>query len=341
MGGNWVFRNTNGMSSAYQLAAHQHEPRPDGLLGLPDAGRLSGLPPPHPGRGLLRRLRRPLRPARADHVQHRRRARGAARRAAGGCTLDTGETRDYRALLVANGHHWDPQLAERFEGDGRLRGRRRCTRTTTSATTRRFFAGKRVVVLGMGNSAMDIAVEATQTAERVFLAARRGAWIVPKYVFGRPLDQFVTKARVPLAVRQRFMETTLRAAVGTMERYGLPKPDHRPLEAHPTISDTILTRLTHGDITPKPNIARLTADTRGLRRRQRGARRTSSSTAPATRSASRSSTPRWSRRPTTTCRCTGACSTPTSPACTSSPCCSRSARRCRWPRRSRSGSATT
>jgi cation diffusion facilitator CzcD-associated flavoprotein CzcO len=123
------------------------------------------------------------------------------------------------------------------------------------------FAGKRVVVLGMGNSAMDIAVEATQTAERVFLAARRGAWIVPKYVFGRPLDQFVTAARVPLAVRQRFMETTLRAAVGTMERYGLPKPDHRPLEAHPTISDTILTRLTHGDITPKPNIARLTATT--------------------------------------------------------------------------------
>ena len=122
------------------------------------------------------------------------------------------------------------------------------------------FAGKRVVVLGMGNSAMDIAVEATQTAERVFLAARRGAWIVPKYVFGRPLDQFVTAPRIPLRIRQRFMQTTLRAAVGDMERYGLPKPDHRPLEAHPTISDTILTRLTHGDITCKPNIARLTTD---------------------------------------------------------------------------------
>jgi hypothetical protein len=94
----------------------------------------------------------------------------------------------------------------------------------------------------------------------VFLAARRGAWIVPKYVFGRPLDQFVTAPRVPLKIRQRFMATTLRAAIGDMERYGLPKPDHRVLEAHPTISDTILTRLTHGDITPKPNIARLTHD---------------------------------------------------------------------------------
>jgi cation diffusion facilitator CzcD-associated flavoprotein CzcO len=33
------------------------------------------------------------------------------------------------------------------------------------------------------------------------------------------------------------------------------------LEAHPTVSDTILTRLTHGDITPKPNIERLTERT--------------------------------------------------------------------------------
>jgi dimethylaniline monooxygenase (N-oxide forming) len=107
---------------------------------------------------------------------------------------------------------------------------------------------------------MDIAVEASGIAERVFLAARRGAWIVPKYVFGRPLDQFVTAPRIPLRIRQRIMHTTLRAAVGDMERYGLPTPDHRVLEAHPTVSDTILTCLTHGDITPKPNIARLTSD---------------------------------------------------------------------------------
>jgi cation diffusion facilitator CzcD-associated flavoprotein CzcO len=173
--------------------------------------------------------------------------------------LDTGETRDYRALLVANGHHWDPQMPS-FEGMDAFKGVQLHSHHYLGDDPT-FFTRKRVVVLGMGNSSMDIAVEAAQTADRVFLAARRGAWIVPKYVFGRPLDQFVTKARVPLAVRQRFMETTLRAAVGSMERYGLPKPDHRPLEAHPTISDTVLTRLTHGDITPKPNIARLTPTT--------------------------------------------------------------------------------
>jgi dimethylaniline monooxygenase (N-oxide forming) len=113
----------------------------------------------------------------------------------------------------------------------------------------------------MGNSAMDIAVESSFSAAATYLAARRGAWVIPKYVFGRPLDQIATRAGVPLRVRQRFTETVLRIAVGDMERYGLPKPDHRPLEAHPTISDDILSRVAHGEVTPKPNIARLTERT--------------------------------------------------------------------------------
>jgi dimethylaniline monooxygenase (N-oxide forming) len=105
---------------------------------------------------------------------------------------------------------------------------------------------------------MDIAVESSFSAAATYLAARRGAWVIPKYVFGRPLDQISTQAGVPFRIRQRFMQTVLRMAVGDMERYGLPKPDHRPLEAHPTVSDDLLSRVAHGEITPKPNIARLT-----------------------------------------------------------------------------------
>ena len=256
VGGNWVFRNPNGMSSAYQSLhintsrdrmAYSDFPMPADYPDFPHHTQVAA-----------------YFDAYVDHFSLRERitfntgvAHAEPHEAGWRVRLDTGETRDYRALLVANGHHWDPQWPS-FEGMDVFEGTQLHSHHYLGDDPV-FFAGKRVVVLGMGNSSMDIAVEASQTAERVFLAARRGAWIVPKYVFGRPLDQFVTKARVPLAVRQRFMETTLRAAVGTMERYGLPKPDHRPLEAHPTISDTILTRLTHGDITPKPNIARLTA----------------------------------------------------------------------------------
>jgi hypothetical protein len=53
----------------------------------------------------------------------------------------------------------------------------------------------------------------------------------------------------------------LKVAVGDMERYGLPKPDHELGAAHPTISDDILSRIAHGEIEPKPNIAGLTAKT--------------------------------------------------------------------------------
>ena len=124
-----------------------------------------------------------------------------------------------------------------------------------------FFRDKRVVVLGMGNSAMDIAVEASFSAAATYLAARRGAWVIPKYLFGKPLDQISTQAGVPFKIRQALMGTLLRVGVGDMQRYGLPKPDHGPMEAHPTVSDDILSRLAHGEITPKPNIKRLTERT--------------------------------------------------------------------------------
>jgi Flavin-binding monooxygenase-like len=53
----------------------------------------------------------------------------------------------------------------------------------------------------------------------------------------------------------------IKVAVGDMERYGLPRPDHELGSAHPTVSDDILSRIAHGTITPKPNIAALTAHT--------------------------------------------------------------------------------
>jgi dimethylaniline monooxygenase (N-oxide forming) len=260
VGGNWVFRNSNGMSSAYRSLhintsrdrmAYSDFPMPADYPHFPHHTQVAAYFDAYVDHfGLRERITFQTGVERADPADGGWRVR-----------LEGGEERHYRALLVANGHHWDPRWPEpAFGGAERFEGVQMHSHEYLGDDPT-LFAGKRVVVLGMGNSAMDIAVEAAQSAERVFLAARRGAWIVPKYLFGRPLDQVVTRPRIPLAVRQRFMQTTLRAAVGDMERYGLPKPDHRVLEAHPTISDTILTRLTHGDITPKPNIARLTERT--------------------------------------------------------------------------------
>jgi cation diffusion facilitator CzcD-associated flavoprotein CzcO len=259
VGGNWVFGNTNGMSSAYKSLhintsrdrmAYSDFPMPAGYPDFPHNAQVAAYFDAYVDHFGLR-----------ETITFRTGVRHAEPHDGGWrVTLDTGETRDYRALLVANGHHWDPQWPEpAFEGAEDFAGTQMHSHHYTGDDPD-LFAGRRVVVLGMGNSAMDIAVEAAQNAAQVFLAARRGAWVIPKYVFGRPVDQFVTAPRIPLRIRQRFMQAMLRAAVGDMARYGLPEPDHRPLEAHPTISDTILARLTHGDITCKPNIARLTQD---------------------------------------------------------------------------------
>jgi cation diffusion facilitator CzcD-associated flavoprotein CzcO len=113
----------------------------------------------------------------------------------------------------------------------------------------------------MGNSAMDIAVESSFLARATYLAARRGAWVIPKYLFGRPLDTIPSSARVPYGIRRRVQATALKLMVGDPTRYGLPKPDHPFGAAHPTVSDDILSRIAHGEITPKPNLAALTERT--------------------------------------------------------------------------------
>ena len=113
---------------------------------------------------------------------------------------------------------------------------------------------------------------------------------------------------------------------------GCPHPNHKFFEAHPTQSVELPLRLGSGDVTPKPNVARLDGDTvhfvDGTRRTS-----TSSSTRPATTSRSRSSTRSSSARRTTRSGCTSGCSGPASTTSRSS----ASRRRCR--RCSRSSSA--
>jgi cation diffusion facilitator CzcD-associated flavoprotein CzcO len=117
-----------------------------------------------------------------------------------------------------------------------------------------------VLVLGIGNSATDIAVESSRIAERTLLAMRRGAWILPKYLSGKPTDELGNgfTNRLPLAVTRTLYRRALRTAVGEPMDFGLPEPDHKLAEAHPTISAELLPRIGHGDIVVKPNIAEFT-----------------------------------------------------------------------------------
>jgi cation diffusion facilitator CzcD-associated flavoprotein CzcO len=173
-------------------------------------------------------------------------------------TTEHGETRLYDALLVANGHHWNPRWPEpAFPGSDTFEGVQMHSHAYVDNAD---MHDKNVVVLGMGNSAMDIAVEASHVASNVYLAARRGVHVIPKYLWGRPLDQMGLSPRIPWPVRRKVLELIIHSTTGSLTRYGLPEPDHKIGSAHPTISDEILSCLTHGTIKPKPNIASLGRD---------------------------------------------------------------------------------
>lgn len=255
IGGNWVFGNSNGMSSAYrdlfidssrERMEYSDFPMPDSYPDFPHHTQIRAYFDDYVDHFGLR-----------EKITFETGVEHASRREDGAweIVLDNGQTRAYDALLVANGHHWSPRLPEpAFPGADTFGGEQLHAHFYRDSS---IFAGKNVVVLGLGNSAVDIAVESSYAAARTYLATRRGAWIVPKYLFGRPMDQLSNDPRIPFKIRQRVAHQLIKAYTGSPERYGLPKPDHRFGEAHPTVSGRILDRIQHGTVVPKPNIAAL------------------------------------------------------------------------------------
>jgi cation diffusion facilitator CzcD-associated flavoprotein CzcO len=258
VGGNWVFGNRNGMSAAYrdlhintsrERMEYSDFPMPKSCPDFPHHTHIAE-----------------YFDAYVDHFGFRDRilfetAIERAEQRADGTWLLTdsrGAAHEYDMLVVANGHHWDKRWPEpAFAGADTFEG---IQMHAHDYRDNEFLAGKDVVVLGMGNSAMDIAVESSYVARSTQLSARRGAWIVPKYLFGKPLDQLSTLPHVPHWLDARVAELIIRLHTGRPERYGLPRPDHRFGSAHPTVSGRILDRITHGTIAPRPNIAELGSD---------------------------------------------------------------------------------
>lgn len=171
-------------------------------------------------------------------------------------TVAGGQRRTYRNVMVANGHHGAPNMPD-FPGE--------FTGQTLHAHDYRdpaIFTDKDVVVVGVGNSGMDIACDAAKVAHRVYLVTRHGVHVIPKYAFGKPVDQLGNPLMgyIPFPVERTLYETIMRLSTGRPEDRGLPKPDHRLLHAHPTVSAELYDRVGHGDITMKPGIERLEGD---------------------------------------------------------------------------------
>lgn len=171
-------------------------------------------------------------------------------------TLSSGETKNYCALVCATGTNWLPSMPEY---PGRFIGELRHAVTYKSRTE---FLGKRVLVIGGGNSACDIASDAASVADGAAISLRRGYHFVPKHLFGVPADVFASSGpHLPMWVQQKVFSVILKALTGDLTRFGLQKPDHKLFESHPILNTQILHHLAHGRIRAKPDVARFEGKT--------------------------------------------------------------------------------
>jgi hypothetical protein len=166
-----------------------------------------------------------------------------------------GQRRHYRALVVAPGVTWHPNTPE-IAGRDTFTGQVMHSSAYFDSST---FAGKRVLVVGAGNSGVDIACDAAASADKAFLSVRRGYRFVPKHIFGVPSDVFITRGS-PLPAGVTLPDdpgALVDALVGDLTRYGLPAPDHELTASHPILNDQVIHYFQHGDLTAKPDVERL------------------------------------------------------------------------------------
>jgi Flavin-binding monooxygenase-like len=259
IGGNWYFNNPNGMSACYTSLHIDTSKYRLAFEDFPVPERW----PDYPHHAELLRYFH-------DYVDHfglrekiifNTRVEKTIRKRGGGweVTLSTGETKAYDALVVANGHHWAARIPD-YPGD--FAGAQLHSHQYRNPFEPVNCIGKRVLVVGMGNSAMDVSSELSQRpiAEKLFVSARHGVWIFPKYYKGQPIDKNPAPAWMPKAMRLWVGSRLIKSLVGKMSDYGLPEPEIGPFESHGTVSGEFLLRAGSGDLTMKPGIERLDGD---------------------------------------------------------------------------------
>lgn len=257
VGGNWAFGNPNGHSSAYRSLhidtskdrlSFKDFPMPAHYPSFPHHSQVKAYLDDYADTfGLL------------QHIEFGNGVVHAAKDRDGGWLIrdQAGAERTFDLLVVANGHHWDPRLPT-FPGT--FSGETMHSHSYIDPTTPLKLSGKRILVVGIGNSAADITVELSSKSlsNEVTLSTRSSAWIVPKYIAGRPGDTlFKTSPYLPLSWQRKAVQFIAPMLGTDPTMYGLPPADHKLFEAHPTQSVELPLRLGSGDVTPKPNVARL------------------------------------------------------------------------------------
>ena len=159
-------------------------------------------------------------------------------------------------LVVCNGHHWQPKYPSY---PGEFTGEFLHSHQYKKAKP---FIGKKVLIIGGGNSACDVAVETSRVSEKTVISWRRGYRILPKFIMGKPSDVFGSSMTfLPVRLRNFFAGLIVRLTTGPNSFYGLPPVEHKFGETHPTVNSELLYKIRHGKVKPKPDVERFEGKT--------------------------------------------------------------------------------
>ncbi|XP_069793863.1 flavin-containing monooxygenase 5-like isoform X2 [Narcine bancroftii] len=168
------------------------------------------------------------------------------------------ETSTFDAIMVCTGHHSSPHLPlDSFPGIEIFKGQYMHSKDYKQPMV---FEGKRVVIIGIGNSGGDLAVEISRHAKQVFLSTKRGAWIVSRLAGkGFPGDMIYNRRinnLFALSTISWLIERDLNKRFDHVN-FGL-KPRHSFCSQHPMINDDLPNRIISGGILVKPNVKQFT-----------------------------------------------------------------------------------
>ncbi|MEW6320860.1 MAG: NAD(P)/FAD-dependent oxidoreductase [Acidobacteriota bacterium] len=188
----------------------------------------------------------------------------AVRPANGGWEVRTDDGRyEVPHVVIAAGYNREP-IVPRWPGQETFGGT-----VVHSAEYRngRPFAGKRVLVVGFGNSGGEIAIDLHEHGAEPSIAVRGAVNVVPREILGIPVLALGLLQRVLTpAAADRINGPLLRAIVGDLGRYGLRKLPYGPstqIRVHgriPLIDVGTMALIREGHVTVRPGVERFEAD---------------------------------------------------------------------------------
>lgn len=261
VGGNWVFNSKTGHSSVYEnthiissktLSEYEDYPMPDNYPDYPRHDQLQQYFENYSKHfGVY------------DKIKFHHTVDHITRDADGKWQVDYTDAdgkkqhKIYDYLMVSNGHHWMPKYPN-YEGE--FTGKLMHSHDFKGVNDE--WRGKKILVIGAGNSGCDVAVESARISKDVYMSMRSPQWFLPKFLLGVPSDTLLkSMEKLPATVRQKMLTKTLKIYSGDYESIGLPRNDKPVLSQHPTVNSDLIDYIRHGKIKIKPGVKRFNGKT--------------------------------------------------------------------------------